>query len=415
MAEVKKIHGYNIKDETARTNIETLNNNMNTMNTNIQNMNTEINSVKADVILNTANIESMNTEINEINAEVEDVKNSLIVKNRKFIFLGDSYGNKPTAETSWIPLTAKLLGVTDYYADKQGGASFTGKNDTMKFKDLLARLNGSIEYKDAITDIVVCGGFNDRSTKPATIKTAISEFITYAKELYPNANISIGMIGWSNMSEYTTVLGPVLNGYANCVQYGAKYLNGVQYIMHNRKFFHDGVHPNAEGSQYLANGIAQAILTGACTVSYENAECTIICDDTPYIAHTYGSCMQSVNNGVATMFINGGWAASDGFDFKLDGQTEYKIFKIQDGILTGQDLYHIEDDTILWNPRFGCTAPVLMRDKTNNVYVELLGYFYLKDGDVYGSFQWTKNSENVITADQIRTGGLYMTGDTMHV
>ena len=200
--------------------------------------------------------------------------------NRKYIIISDSYGDRTN---SWIDKLVAILGLTssDYFTSSVGGAGFAYG---FTFERQLITLAGSIADKDSITDIIIGGGFNDRSVATATVKSAISSFVSYAKTTFPNAKVHIGFIGWSFNSEFVSELlaNNVLNTYKQCCEYGADYIDHSDEVMHDSTLFlqepqspytlylgYQYVHPNDDGAMAIANCMANYIKCGT-GVSYDS-------------------------------------------------------------------------------------------------------------------------------------------------
>lgn len=212
---------------------------------------------------------------------------------RKYIFIGDSYGARGN---SWIRRVVTKLGLSndDYYMSAVDGTGFaSGGGSNKPFLKQLQEI--SVDKPSTITDIIVCGGWNDgRASRGggATLKTSIQEFIAYAKSTYTNAVVHIGMISWMDTvkiprregdSVTPTSLAPqwdlrkVLGIYRSCGMYGGAYIENSQYLMHNNSYFtSDGLHPNDDGNESIASGIASYLLGGNISVyNYDNADFTI--------------------------------------------------------------------------------------------------------------------------------------------
>ena len=209
-----------------------------------------------------------------IDDEIEDNKD-IMLNSDKVLFIGDSYGVGTTNETevitSWIDyIKTRYYPTAAKYAIN--GAGFAAGSTT--FEDLLDTAISEIEDKAAYKKIVVCGGFNDRNSSIADIKTAMSSFISKAKTNFTNAKIYVGMIGGCSLVS-PTGSGYRLNtfirslpAYKDCNQYGAIYLNGVEQILKDYTYFStDGYHPNADGYSKLADCIEQALQTGSYSFS----------------------------------------------------------------------------------------------------------------------------------------------------
>lgn len=192
-----------------------------------------------------------------------------------FIFQADSYGNK---SNEWPALLAKFLGIksTDYIIIAHDGDAFATDQGTQdKFVTTLQNNAYRVSDPQSVTDIIICGGRNDYRQYQTAIENGMEEYNSKAKELFPNAKISVGFIGWDlNTTEIDNNKELYLS--YGCSTYikkahslGWNYLNGVEYIMHYSPYFQsDGKHPNSDGSKAIAEGIAAAYKTGFCEVKY---------------------------------------------------------------------------------------------------------------------------------------------------
>ena len=206
--------------------------------------------------------------VNAINEIVNDISN---IKDKKFIILLDSYGGYRDADNHTLAeLVATRLGAQASDAHTFGGYGFTNVNGVGTFLQAIQSL--SIDDPDAITDIVVLGGQNDYGRDSAAIMTAISAFVTYCNTEYPNAKISIGHISEARNTQNYDMRYAITNSYysilayRNCYKVGARYLNGVEYIMHSSAFYEntDCTHPGTNGVSLLAHGIEESYKRGCC-------------------------------------------------------------------------------------------------------------------------------------------------------
>lgn len=146
------------------------------------------------------------------------------------------------------------------------GSGFTTTSIT-NFQTLIENLSNSIENKNLIKKIVVCGGYNDYQSNYNTIVQAIRSFVNYCKTTFPNAKVYLGFIAWqANPSAYLVrqnLLFNVLRAYQYVSNVGGFYLNGVEYVMHDyNNISDDNVHPTNVGSEYLGKAITNALITG---------------------------------------------------------------------------------------------------------------------------------------------------------
>lgn len=198
--------------------------------------------------------------------------------NRKILFIGDSYAQGYSHDGSnqgWPKYAAGFMGLTtaDYVVSANGGASFSNSGNSF-----LSLLNAAT-VKD-YTDIVLAGGFNDYLYTKNEIDTAISAFVARANALYPNARLHIGCIGWikqgtgeSAISEWQTVrtaiTGTVIPAYQGAIRFGALYMVNSEYLLgENGLTPTDGYHPSEDGNKAIAQGIANAIISGSAPIQY---------------------------------------------------------------------------------------------------------------------------------------------------
>ena len=173
-------------------------------------------------------------------------------------------------------LTENTDDVRKYY----GGARFSANASNNTF---LALLNDTAYPFDYFTDIVVCGGYNDHSYSESDILNGISAFITRAKTKYPNAKIHIGCVAYNkegngegaepNWETYRSqIINMVIPTYQKCVEYGAHYLNNVEYWLGESGLTpSDGYHPSEAGNRSIARALANALLTGSAPLPYNGS------------------------------------------------------------------------------------------------------------------------------------------------
>lgn len=186
---------------------------------------------------------------------------------RRYILISDSYGTVPQP---WTEQFKSKLGLADddCYINAVGGYGFYPPYNAY-FITLITNLEANVINPETITDIVVVGGFNDRSTAVSDLHTAIKQFVTYCNAHYPNAKVWIGGAGWGFNYEYAVELdnGNYLTAYKECEKDGAHYLNGIDYIMHDKALFLEEdtssslflvksyVHPTVDASEMIADAV----------------------------------------------------------------------------------------------------------------------------------------------------------------
>lgn len=198
----------------------------------------------------------------EIFGEINKQINHLL--NRKFyfdpdkftLFIGDSYGSGFTPEKvvdSWEDYIINYLNLNEnnYKKLNRGGAGFVGSTPSgTQGGSYLKLLQDNIEditNKNEIRNIIVCGGYNDKSHLD-DIPNAISNFISYCNSQFPNAQIFIGQIGWTILSSAGSIrnnLDQLTNIYNQNAHGKYTFLNNIDTVIKNRDFFSsDNVHPN---------------------------------------------------------------------------------------------------------------------------------------------------------------------------
>ena len=188
-----------------------------------------------------------------------------LLENRKFIFIGDSYGEQGSFTFDvWSTIVPATLGLTegvDYWKKCVSGSGF---HRVATFQHLLELLDPDIDDKESITDIYVFGGSNDSEYTQDVIEDDIAAFMLYAKANYPRARVTIGHAAqnWraANQIEFNT---HSLPAYANCGKYGAAFAPIHNSLADYSLLGSDGVHPNQDGQIALSNAIVETILGNA--------------------------------------------------------------------------------------------------------------------------------------------------------
>lgn len=208
--------------------------------------------------------------------QIDDINDSMT---RRYIIITDSYGGyRDSNNERLIDIIGDAFNAAASDKFVYGGAGFTNVNGAGTFESLFSA--ETISDPDTVTDIVIIGGQNDYGRTFSTINDAIADFISYCNTAYPNALVSIANATksrcLSSVNPSVTMFDGVASSYfaclayRNCIRYGARYLQGTEYIMHNSSLYEDiySPHPNATGVTTLAIKIIEAIKTGKCSVYY---------------------------------------------------------------------------------------------------------------------------------------------------
>lgn len=227
-------------------------------------------------------IQNLQDQIDAINEELgvlEDARND-----KKMLLIADSYGMHPRATVHWTDQIQVLYpSARAKSISSIGFATDTALNPDFNFLGQLTEFYNELTQseRDEITDIVVCGGWNDarfltQGGDATTIQTRIVEFVDYANTNFKNALVHVGFIAWQtpdNGQPGDTTMGD-LNRACFIYEYtrhtNLHVLNGVDAIMKNCayqdiSFFH----PNDSGGVRLGLGILSAMFGG---FTYSNSK-----------------------------------------------------------------------------------------------------------------------------------------------
>lgn len=215
-------------------------------------------------------------QIDNLNKNVSDIENEINLKNT--IMIGDSF-IQMFPEDNWALSLKNLLKLTDdetYIFSEGGSGMFNAGNAGHNFKELLESKINEISNPSTIKTIFCCGGTNDvNAQNKAQVKNYVETFVNYCKETFPNAKIYIGMIGYfrelNAVTSRSNILNRVLPAYQECRDFGALYLNDVEYVMHDYSYYTDTVHPTPAGTAAIACAIYQSYITGHVEYNKEQA------------------------------------------------------------------------------------------------------------------------------------------------
>lgn len=201
-------------------------------------------------------------------------------KGRRWLFIGDSYANRPddwdnTIVERWALTRADLTAgdtytdATDCFMIRWGGYGFLGIETSDpdiggKWIDLCDEYWPSDVDKSTITDIVIVGGYNDRMQTYNDLTAAIRQFNALFTSTFINAEVWLAEVGADvsnrlNMQRLRTVY-EAYKDQANALK-NWRYITGSEGVLHfvrnnNATDFH---HPTPEGGKMLGAYIAAAL------------------------------------------------------------------------------------------------------------------------------------------------------------
>ena len=283
-------------------------------------------------------------------------------KNTNLIMIGDSYGiqNSDSDITKfyweYVRDGLNLSEGVDFFEKFVVGTGFGSGG----FLSNLKLLEASVSDKEAITDIFVCGGWNDSDPSQSygtdeAFEAGILAFDTYVKNIYPNARITLAHIGWGRLGEgMRTQLYRSFKRYVKASNtYGWRYITNSEYILHDYSTIWqtDGAHPNNNGQKLLGEGIVSAFLTGTADVYYASESSALT--QYGYASAISGNIYSEVNNNVCRVWSDStnGYIEITGFvndGMTPNGTREYGIAKISTPYFRGYQHYScIETGCIL--------------------------------------------------------------------
>lgn len=233
------------------------------------------------------------------------------INNRKLLIFGDSYFRDPAVSGGnsvkyYLNLMLPLSGMScDINA--QGGEAF-GDTGTWGY-DFDVNSYVSVFPADDVTDVMFCGGYNDRDYTISQIEAGIERACTAARTKYPNARIHVGHFGWCSTpasTQRSKMVQTTLPAYRNCIKYGAAYMTNSEYTMHDYDLFYsDNVHPTEDGCREIAKQVYLYMLTGTCDVHYKTRAFTFNAEGSPTSEWTSDEYLvgSRLDNDQVTIFI----------------------------------------------------------------------------------------------------------------
>lgn len=255
------------------------------------------------------NFTTVNGDITNINKEIEKIKGIEGIRaNRKIIIACDSIGigtNPDGNVTGFTEIIRQKMGLTtgtNFFIC--GGNNFGFNTPSPAFRWLEGMKKVTTPDDNSITDIYVFGGDNDDTNildvnNIAPILAQIEMFCDYCKTRFPNAQISIGMIG-CKMNGTPYRLAAVKNAYSRCGTYGAKFIDNCNYILQDLSLFaSDNIHLKQDGQNLLADYLLSVIHGGEVSVvkQYYGFDMNKTNKITP-VNNTKFSCIQWMFNNI---------------------------------------------------------------------------------------------------------------------
>ena len=222
-------------------------------------------------------IDSLEGRMDTAEEDIEDLQDA--TRKKKYLFVGDSYaaGYSPDGDvTGWPSLVASNLGLGngDYDVIAVSGSGISNQHTNEYYLPYIIQ-QAEIEDADSFTDVVVCCGRNDIGSGVVSgLEAGFSALHSVVASKFKNAVLRIGFIGSDfNLSEFSQTKGAELHSALMIYCKERFYLAGVENILANKTLMSsDGKHPNQSGQDLLGVFIANAIMSGGCSVAYGGHE-----------------------------------------------------------------------------------------------------------------------------------------------
>lgn len=232
-------------------------------------------SLQNQINTNTSNISDIAGDLGDIsnlNTPVKDnvvnAINSMLTKS--VICISDSYGTYPAVNNNWMSRVQSYLGLDSdhFYSRAYSGSGFGTGGET--FQQQLETLASSMstQTKNAITDIVIGGGFNDaQNSNQAAVTTAAENCLAYIRSTFPNAKAHIAFFGWSFNSEWISEIRKYggKKTYQSLVSKGYDYIVGSDTCLRGKDHFTQ--EPQGDTPLYLGYFYGHPSATGAETMA----------------------------------------------------------------------------------------------------------------------------------------------------
>ena len=261
--------------------------------------------------------DNVDGEIFDIGAELDILQSANTGRN--FLFIADSYGMRSTSQPTWTEILTGIYSNSRHKSVSSIGftTGSTDPNDSNYNFNFIGQLREFYSEltqteRNAVTDIVVCGGWNDARSLTqgivdgSTFVSRIYDFVDYATANFVNARVWIGFIGWQTIDcvQPDTTLSDLIIAqrlYEEAVRENLYHLANISCVMKNSEYFDiTFFHPNPSGSAKLAYAIGAA-LSGGYTFNYRKTLSASDFTVATGAAATFSRGSITVNNNVATI------------------------------------------------------------------------------------------------------------------
>ena len=247
-------------------------------------------------------ISALENSMASVTADLANKENKVT----KILIVGDSYLDRSNSYGDF--LTGYLTDATVILRG-EAGAGFTNYSTLggKTFEGILDTYAGSLtpEEKASFTDIVVIGGSNDRGH--AGVGDSIDAWYTKAKAYFTNARMHLGFMGWTGFSNtyqsqdkraFLEAQGIYKDG---AIRNGAKWIENLNYIMHDYSHFADEGHPDTTASDRAGKFLYEYFKTGHADVKIDTSA-TFTLNSTNFNVGTFDQNFDKVSGSIRNGF-----------------------------------------------------------------------------------------------------------------
>lgn len=242
--------------------------------------------------------------------ETINIKSSMPVSSRGYIFIGDSYGDGYTPDGSgggvgWCDrLKSKMVNchanANNIFVNHKGGASFS--NPSNDYLTLLKGVENQIPDKNIITDVLVGGGYNELpyEDQKEKVQGCINTLINYVKSTYPNAVVHFAPFGvaFKNRDNQYALKYKLMPMYKSIPAYSDQpymMVPGAENILSLRDMISsDGIHPNSWGLDCIAEYL-KGYLMGTGSNMQERRQLSVKMNGGTFNGTIYGQSFGDIN------------------------------------------------------------------------------------------------------------------------
>lgn len=331
-----------------------------------------------------AQVAQMQQDLDDLELRVDTVEDK--VKDYPgYVMIGDSYGYASGSHNGWIDKLAVKFGLTegvDLFSSSVGGSGLL-TSPTSFYTQLQSVISGMTADEIAsVGNVIIIGGSNDMGHTVAELEPAVETLVNAAKTNFPNAVVWMGM-GSGNYDNHfaTAQKSRIVEAYRKCGGYGAKYLNNLEYCLHDRSLINpDKVHPNNNGYVELTNAICAA-LNGSYNYKYQEYGLVL----TPINATTVCNYSIDIDNGFAKIQSTSTWDIQRTDTVDVGYNKEVDIGAFANLNMLGDDLLYYQFNRTQINMVITIANGGNLKQTAVTARIDDIGHLWIRNVDVEAS------------------------------